>query len=343
MYTPERDLSDTISGLSSGGHYVGAGSTTHACPDTNTRHEGDMGNWTATTTGIQQTKTLNLLTLTGANSIIGRNVILHLSYDNCTVQPSGNAGQYIAYGTIGIVNNTQNAANTGNYDGSILNAVSVLYPTNLAATYCTNGQCSGRITFTQNDDTTITVLAVVQGLTAATSRGLHVHTFGDLSTPATGLSVGGHWNPTNNLHALPNVATRHLGDLGNVQSFDSSSGNGYYSASFPAAQFGNLTSVLGRGVVVHAGNDNGDGANCDQAGGSGARILWGVIGAKNTNQTLSASIVVPSTVTINNNYMAMPCSPSTSPSISLSPYISPSPSPSSGSNLMSWVNVLQMF
>lgn len=34
-----------MDGNSAGGHWVGAGSTTHGCPPSATRHAGDMGSW----------------------------------------------------------------------------------------------------------------------------------------------------------------------------------------------------------------------------------------------------------------------------------------------------------
>lgn len=325
------DLTFRDNGTSVASHYVGQGNTTHGCPEfqNDTRHEGDMGNFLATSTGIVGFKTLDLLTLSGNYSIIGRAVVLHMNQDNCTIPPTGGAGNYIAFGAIGIQNvSTSNAA--VNNDSSITSAIAILYPTFLASNYCTSPSCYATVYLSQTS-TGISFSAAVYGLTNSTPHGIHVHTFGDLSTPNNGLSVGGHWNPTGATHALPGTTPRHLGDLGNVQSFDGN-GVGYYQASFSTDEVGTLSSIMGRGVVIHALNDKGNGNGCDQAGGSGSRILWGVIGAQNS--AVAGSVSVPAAVTINNTYIAMPCVPV--------PSSNPSASPmgGSGSMMKSWYSLL---
>eukprot|EP01088_Endostelium_zonatum_P002070 TRINITY_DN1249_c0_g1_i1.p1 TRINITY_DN1249_c0_g1~~TRINITY_DN1249_c0_g1_i1.p1 ORF type:complete len:404 (+),score=110.09 TRINITY_DN1249_c0_g1_i1:92-1303(+) len=325
------DLSYNFNGTSVGGHYVGEGSQTHGCPEfqNDTRHEGDMGNFQATTTTITGSKYLNFLALSGNFSIIGRAVVLHMNQDNCTVPPTGGAGNYIAFGAIGVQNMTTNPA--VNNDSSITSAVAVLSPTYLAANYCNN--CYGSVLMTQTS-TGISFTASIYGLSNSNPHGIHVHTYGDLSTPNNGLSVGGHWNPTGASHALPGTSPRHLGDIGNVQSFEN--GVGYYQATFPTAEVGTLGSILGRGIVIHALSDKGNGAGCDQAGGSGSRILWGVIGAQNT--AVAPTATVPSSVVVNNNYTAMPCTvPTPSPAVSFSP--SP-PSTGSAALMRSWFSLL---
>lgn len=74
-------MSDSAAGLATGGHFVGAGAATHACPPTTARHEGtlqlfllsanlraclsttlgDMGNWDVSGGTISQVKNLDLL------------------------------------------------------------------------------------------------------------------------------------------------------------------------------------------------------------------------------------------------------------------------------------------
>jgi len=333
------DLTNSFNGTSVATHYVGEGSTDHGCPEfqQDVRHEGDMGNFLATSTGIIGTKSLNLLTLSGNYSIIGRAVVLHMNQDNCTnIPPNGGAGNYIAFGAIGIQNVTSNPST--NNDSSITTAIAILSPTYLAANYCTS-PCYATVYLNQTS-TGISFTAAVYGLRSATPHGIHVHTYGDLSTPANGLSVGGHWNPTNALHALPGTTPRHLGDIGSIQSFDGA-GVGYYQATFPTAEVGTLSSILGRGIVIHALSDKGNGQGCDQAGGSGSRILWGVIGARNT--ALESTVSVPGSVVIDNNYTPVPCvsnaTATATSTLTYSPMLTFAP-PGSGATLKSWISSL---
>jgi superoxide dismutase, Cu-Zn family len=89
-------------GSSAGGHY-NPGGKTHGAPMDRTRHMGDMGNIEADETGKAHMEyTDPMMTFEGANSIIGRSVILHKNEDDLKTQPTGNAGPRIACGVIGI-------------------------------------------------------------------------------------------------------------------------------------------------------------------------------------------------------------------------------------------------
>ncbi len=88
--------------LSAGGHY-NPSAMPHNAPDSNTRHEGDLGNITADASGkahyerIDQDATLN-----GPDSVIGRSLIVHADADDFKTQPTGNSGARLACGVIGI-------------------------------------------------------------------------------------------------------------------------------------------------------------------------------------------------------------------------------------------------
>jgi len=87
---------------SAGGHFNPAGNP-HGSPKDAKRHEGDMGNIEA---GADGSVTLNYtdagLGFEGANSILGRGVIVHANPDDFKTQPTGNAGGRIACGVVGV-------------------------------------------------------------------------------------------------------------------------------------------------------------------------------------------------------------------------------------------------
>src|SRR4030095_9068160 len=88
-----------------------------------------------------------------------------------------------------------------------LKAVAVLHPT-------AGSKVSGTVTFIEVADG-VQVRPKTTGLPPGT-HGFHVHDFGDCSA-ADASSAGAHFNPTNNPHAGPDAAERHVGDMGNVE------------------------------------------------------------------------------------------------------------------------------
>jgi superoxide dismutase, Cu-Zn family len=143
-------------------------------------------------------------------------------------------------------------------------AVAVIYPT-------AGNQCSGVVRFQQIGDT-VKVVAEISGLKPNQQHGFHIHEFGDASS-SDGLATGGHYNPEGHAHALPNTATRHAGDFGNLQA----DANGKARMEFTVANIsiaGLRNPVLGRGVIVHANPDDGS----QPVGNAGPRIGQGVIG-----------------------------------------------------------------
>jgi Cu-Zn family superoxide dismutase len=100
------DLGDCTApdGNSAGGHFNPEG-TPHGAqtaPAKN-RHVGDLGNVTAQTNGKAHLDLVDpLLAFEGANSIIGRGIIVHADKDDLTSQPTGAAGSRSACGVVGI-------------------------------------------------------------------------------------------------------------------------------------------------------------------------------------------------------------------------------------------------
>ena len=129
---------------------------------------------------------------------------------------------------------------------------------------------SGKVTFTQTEQG-VRVVANVSGLTPG-KHGFHIHQKGDLSL-ANLTSTGGHYNPEGHQHAGPGAAVRHVGDLGNL----TADANGNASTDFVDAHIAldGEHSIIGRGVIVHAGEDD---LTSQPTGAAGARVAGGVIG-----------------------------------------------------------------
>jgi Cu-Zn family superoxide dismutase len=89
-------------GMSSGGHFNPTGAP-HAGPESKKRHVGDMGNITANSNG---NATIDMddshMSLHGANSILGRGVVVHAKADDLKTPPAGNAGARLAVGVVGV-------------------------------------------------------------------------------------------------------------------------------------------------------------------------------------------------------------------------------------------------
>ena len=85
-----------------GGHY-NPHKMHHAGPTAPNRHAGDLGNLVADAEGKAHLDVADAgLSLEGADSVIGRAVIVHASADDLTSQPAGNAGRRVACGVIGV-------------------------------------------------------------------------------------------------------------------------------------------------------------------------------------------------------------------------------------------------
>jgi len=89
-------------GKAAGGHFNPTNNP-HAGHDTAQRHEGDLGNLEADSSGKAHLElTDSVMTMSGEKSIIGRGVIVHEKEDDLKSQPVGNAGGRVACGVIGI-------------------------------------------------------------------------------------------------------------------------------------------------------------------------------------------------------------------------------------------------
>lgn len=133
-------------------------------------------------------------------------------------------------------------------------------------------QTSGSILFESMADGTVKITAEVSGLKPNAKHAIHIHEYGDLRA-TDGTMTGGHYNPENHDHALPDQEMRHAGDMGNLMA------NAEGIAKFTLivdniSLAGSENPIIGRGVIVHAGTDDGG----QPTGNAGARIAQGVIG-----------------------------------------------------------------
>jgi superoxide dismutase, Cu-Zn family len=143
-------------------------------------------------------------------------------------------------------------------------AIAVLHPT-------AGNKVGGTVTFAEAPGG-VQVHAEITGLSPG-KHGFHVHEFGDCSA-ADASSAGGHFNPTNKPHGGPDAAERHVGDMGNVEAGASGKAKLDY-ADHQMSLTNELTSVIGRSVIVHAKADD---LKSQPTGDSGARVACGVIG-----------------------------------------------------------------
>ena len=156
----------------------------------------------------------------------------------------------------------------GGTEGAEINkAVAVLHPTQ-------GNDVNGTVYFSRTKNG-VKVEADIMGLSAG-KHGFHIHEFGACTAP-DGTSAGGHFNPENQPHAGPDQPERHVGDLGNVEA--DNSGNAHYERTDTHLKFDGRDSIIGRGVIVHAGEDD---LVSQPSGNAGARVACGVVGiAKN--------------------------------------------------------------
>ena len=129
----------------------------------------------------------------------------------------------------------------------------------------------GEATFEQVGDK-VRVVIFVQGLKPGQEHGLHIHEAGDCSS-GDGMSAKGHFNPLGKPHGHPGSMERHAGDLPALKANKEGRANVQITLDVITVTPG-PTSVIGRGLIVHADPDD---YKTQPTGNAGARIACGVI------------------------------------------------------------------
>lgn len=142
-------------------------------------------------------------------------------------------------------------------------AIAVLHPLGDSGVH-------GEVSFTQ-EGALIKVVADVEGLTPG-KHGFHIHEYGDCSS-LDGMSAGGHFNPDNKPHGGPESAERHVGDMGNLVA--GADGKAHLEYSDSLLSFSGSHNIIGRAIIVHAGEDD---LTTQPTGNAGGRVACGVIG-----------------------------------------------------------------
>nr|1F1D_A Chain A, COPPER-ZINC SUPEROXIDE DISMUTASE [Saccharomyces cerevisiae] len=140
---------------------------------------------------------------------------------------------------------------------------------------------SGVVKFEQASESEPTTVSYeIAGNSPNAERGFCIHEFGDATNGC--VSAGPHFNPFKKTHGAPTDEVRHVGDMGNVKTDE----NGVAKGSFKDSLIKLIgpTSVVGRSVVIHAGQDDlgkGDTEESLKTGNAGPRPACGVIGLTN--------------------------------------------------------------
>ena len=133
---------------------------------------------------------------------------------------------------------------------------------------------AGTVTFTQAGDK-VRVAGDVRGLRPSQEHGFHIHEAGDC-TSGDGMSAKGHFNPQGKSHAHPSTSERHAGDMLALKA--DASGNAHVDTTLDIITVNpGPTSVVGRGLIVHASPDD---YKTQPTGNAGARLACAIINRK---------------------------------------------------------------
>ncbi len=118
----------------------------------------------------------------------------------------------------------------------------------------------------------VRVVIFVQGLKAGQEHGIHIHEVGDCSS-GDGTSAKGHFNPLGKPHGPQGSPQRHAGDLPALKANKDGRAKVDIELDVITVTAG-PTSIVGRGLIVHASPDD---YTTQPSGNSGTPIACGVI------------------------------------------------------------------
>jgi Cu-Zn family superoxide dismutase len=169
-----------------------------------------------------------------------------------------------------------------------MNAITVFDPNSSSNI----GKISGTIQFHQCSQNTYTlVIFKLSGFPPNTTRGVHIHTNGDMSKGCE--SACDHYNPFKTLHGSIQLygSNRHVGDLcSNITS--DVNGDVYYGYYDDLVNLSGEHNIIGRMIVIHGGEDDlGEyrydnsikGRESGKTGNAGKRVACAVIGITSTD------------------------------------------------------------
>lgn len=146
----------------------------------------------------------------------------------------------------------------------VTKAIAVITPTK-------GNTAKGVVTFEKVDDG-VKVTGKIEGLTPG-KHGFHVHQYGDIDSE-DGTATGGHFNPMSTEHGGPEMPMYHAGDMGNITA--DKDGVAEFSFVMPHMMLNGPATIVGRGLIVHGGEDD---LVSQPSGAAGPRVGQAVIGA----------------------------------------------------------------
>ena len=134
-----------------------------------------------------------------------------------------------------------------------------------------NGKATGTVNFVQVGDK-VRVSGNISGLVPGREHGFHIHEAGDCSS-GDGMSAKGHFNPLGRPHGHPDTPERHAGDMPALKA--DLYGNAALETDLDIITVTpGPTSIVGRGLIVHADPDD---YRTQPTGNAGARLACAVI------------------------------------------------------------------
>ncbi|RKQ42889.1 Cu-Zn family superoxide dismutase [Roseivirga pacifica] len=134
-------------------------------------------------------------------------------------------------------------------------------------------ELKGQVTFSELEEGKINLSVKLSGVKPG-EHAVHIHEKGDCSA-ADGKSAGGHWNPLDVAHGnRMESETFHKGDIGNITVGEDGTGTLMLDVAGWTIGGSDVSNILGKAVIVHAGPDD---FTSQPSGAAGARVGCGVI------------------------------------------------------------------